>query len=61
MEELVGAGDLNADCQVDLLDIAVFASQWLDTGGCSDRGDCADLKADNQINFQDFSVIGQNY
>jgi endo-1,4-beta-xylanase len=61
MEELIGAGDLNADCRVNILDVAIFSSQWLDIGDCSANGDCADLNADNQINFQDFSVIGQNY
>ncbi len=61
MEELVGAGDLNADCQVNILDVAILSSQWLDIGDCSANGDCADLNADNQINFHDFSVIGQNY
>jgi len=61
MEELAGAGDLNADCQVNMLDIAIFSSQWLNTGDCSSSSDCADLNTDNQINLQDFSVIGQNY
>jgi endo-1,4-beta-xylanase len=61
MEELAGAGDLNADCQVNLLDLSILASQWLNTGDCSSNIDCADLNSDSKVNFQDFARMGQNF
>jgi endo-1,4-beta-xylanase len=61
MEELSSAGDLDANCQVNLLDLGIFASQWLDEGDCSANSDCADLNGDSIVDFQDYSTMGQNY
>jgi len=61
MEELSGAGDLDANCQVNLLDLGIFASQWLDEGDCSANSDCADLNGDSIVDFRDYSIIGHNY
>jgi len=61
MEELAGAGDLDANCQVNLLDLSILASQWLDTGDCSANSDCADLDGDGNVDFQDYSIMGRNY
>lgn len=61
MEELAGRGDLDTDCNVNLSDLSIFVSQWLNTGDCSARSDCADLNGDNKVNFLDFARMGQNF
>ncbi len=61
MEELTAWGDLNADCQINLFDLDILASQWLNTGDCSADGDCADLDGDSSVDFHDYSIMGQNY
>ena len=61
MEELSGSGDLDANCRVNMFDVGIFVSQWLDTGDCADSGDCADLDGDSNVDFQDYSVMTQNY
>jgi hypothetical protein len=55
------AGDLNGDCQVDMLDVQVFAEQWLEPSGrCSDAN-CADLDDVNGVNMSDFAMLAGNW
>jgi endo-1,4-beta-xylanase len=61
MEEFTHAGDLDTNCQVNLLDLSILLSQWLNTGDCSASGDCADLNGDNKVNFLDFAKMGQHF
>jgi len=49
-------GDLNDDCAVNLLDLCIFAGQWLDPAGAS-----ADLVGNDGVNLGDFAVIGTNW
>src|SRR4030042_1244411 len=53
-------GDLNGDCKVNFYDLAVFAEQWLDTGGCSHPA-CADLDGINRINLSDYALLAGNW
>ena len=53
-------GDLSGNCHVGLEDLALFAAQWFDTGGCSGI-DCADLYVDNVVDFADFHILSQNW
>jgi len=53
-------GDLNGDCKVDFYDLAVFAEQWLNTGGCSHPA-CADLDGVNRINMADYALMVGNW
>jgi len=46
---------------INLFDLDIFASQWLDMGNCSADSDCADLNGDNTVDFLDYAVMGQNY
>jgi len=45
--------DLSGNCVVDLADIAILASQWLQSGA----GLAADLDADGDVDFGDFAQI----
>ncbi|MGD8499585.1 MAG: dockerin type I domain-containing protein, partial [Phycisphaerales bacterium] len=49
-------GDLNRDCQVDLLDVQVFAEQWLAPPGSS-----ADLNADDEVNMDDLVLLAEQW
>ena len=52
-------GDLNADSDVNLLDLAMFATHWLeiDCGAC----DGADLNNDGNIDFNDLIELADNW
>jgi len=45
--------DLNGDCVVDLLDVIIFAGDWLDQGGAAP----ADMDSDGDVNFRDYSIM----
>ena len=45
-------GDLNGDCQVDLLDVQILAAQWL-----VDTQSPADLTGDDRVNIRDFATL----
>lgn len=49
--------DFNRDLKVDLEDIQIFASQWLDPSGCAGRNDCADLDGVEGVNFKDLQIV----
>ena len=51
------AGDLNGDRVVDLRDLEILSSQWMQFP----EGDPADLNADDQVNAADFSVLGAEW
>jgi len=53
-------GDFNVDSNVDLLDLAIFADQWLTPGDCPGPH-CADFKDDNEVDFYDFALFGHNW
>jgi hypothetical protein len=48
--------DLNGDGNVDMADVAEFAQQWLDSGGCE-----ADFNQDNKVNFSDWARMAENW
>lgn len=50
-------GDLNGDGVVDIADLAVLSSFWLDTG----NDGVADLNGDNIVNFVDFAMWANQY
>jgi len=52
--------DLNGDCLVDLDDGAIFAGQWLNTGGCS-AYDCADIDKNLSVNTIDFTFLAREW
>lgn len=52
-------GDLDGDCQVDMVDLQWMAYQWLDDY-CDDRA-CANLAGDENIDFRDFSRMASNW
>ena len=45
-------GDLNRDCQVDLLDVQILAEHWLANPQSS-----ADLTGDDGVNMHDFALL----
>jgi len=53
-------GDLNEDHVVGYEDLVIFAAQWLTNGGCSGPN-CADLYADDFVDFSDFSMLAQDW
>jgi GH35 family endo-1,4-beta-xylanase len=55
------ASDLNSDCNVDYLDLDIFADQWLHAGDCSADPNCADLINNNLVDFADFAVLGSDW
>lgn len=54
-------GDLNQDYNIDSLDAGIFADQWLNIGDCSADPNCADLDDTNNVDFEDFALLGENY
>jgi hypothetical protein len=52
------AGDFEPDCDVDLNDLTLIVSYWLEL--C---GDCenTDLSSDGTVNFEDFAIFAQNW
>lgn len=52
-------GDLNDDCYVDMDDLSIFVTQWLDET-CFDLG-CGDFASDDGVDLHDFSVISKNW
>jgi hypothetical protein len=56
-------GDLDDDCDVDTLDLDIFANQWLRTDCASGNNYCggADFQVSGKVNFVDFAIFAQNY
>ena len=55
-------GDLDNDCYVGIVDLAIFASQWLDPAGCVGHpDDCGDLLGNDGVDMRDFSAISSNW
>lgn len=54
-------GDLNNDCIVNSLDLAVLADKWLDF--CSDSDWCEgnDFNRDGQVNLEDILILCENW
>jgi len=50
------AGDLNGDCQVNYLDIQVFAEQWLAAPESP-----ADLNKDDEVGMDDFALLADQW
>ena len=60
-------GDLDGDCDVDILDFGVLAGEWL-SDDCVDivnktilYCDGADFQANGKVNFADFAIFAQNW
>lgn len=54
-------GDLNGDCTVDFLDLAILSEQWLNT--CDNITWCnkADINHSNAVDFSDFAIMASNW
>jgi hypothetical protein len=52
--------DLTGNCYVDIEDLWIFCSQWLDPGGCASI-DCANFNGDVQIDISDFSILSESW
>jgi hypothetical protein len=50
-------GDFNKDHNIDLVDLGIFASHWLDDGPAI----ITDLNSDNHVNFEDFAIFASNW
>jgi len=51
-------GDINRDCSVDIVDLRIFAEEWLnkcDWLNWNCRG--CDFSSDGNVNFADFSTL----
>jgi hypothetical protein len=53
-------GDLSGNCEVGLEDLAIFCSQWLNIGFCTDSP-CADLDVDGLIDLADFHLLSKDW
>jgi hypothetical protein len=53
-------GDLDGNCAVDLRDVGVLAEQWLTAGDCPGPN-CADLVADNNVDFADLAALALSW
>ncbi|TKJ33425.1 MAG: hypothetical protein CEE38_20705 [Planctomycetes bacterium B3_Pla] len=54
-------GDLNGDCRVDLLDVQLFAGQWLNPSDDSEAAAAGDLDGVDGVNMVDFALLGRNW
>ena len=55
------AGDLNGDCRVDALDVAVLAQQWLQPSQTCSGPSCADLDGVDGVNMFDFALLTRGW
>lgn len=55
------AGDLNRNYWIDMGDLSIFASQWLDGPGCAGSYDCADMIGNNGVNTADLAEMAENW
>jgi len=55
--------DLNADCIVDINDLATFSRNWLRTDCNSGNGFCqgADIDKDGKVNFSDYVIFADDW
>jgi hypothetical protein len=55
------AGDLNGDCRVDMKDLAVMVSHWLES--CTTPNWCggSDINESSSVNFVDFAALAENW
>jgi hypothetical protein len=55
--------DLNADCIVDINDLATFSRNWLRTDCSSGNGFCqgADIDKDGKVNFSDYVIFADDW
>ncbi|MBN2136779.1 MAG: lamin tail domain-containing protein [Sedimentisphaerales bacterium] len=54
------SGDLDRNWKVGAGDLALFADQWLDDGGCSEPN-CANLDGVGRVNLSDFAKLAENW
>ncbi|MBN1766622.1 MAG: S8/S53 family peptidase [Sedimentisphaerales bacterium] len=56
-------GDINCDNKVDLEDLQIFASRWLDTDCLNDPNCCdyADLTLNGTVSLADYAVFAESY
>jgi len=47
------SADLNGNCWVNIYDLEIFASQWLNAESCEETAVCADFDGMNGIDFAD--------
>jgi hypothetical protein len=55
------AGDLNSDCQIDFLDVQIFAGQWLEPSGSGPESNIADLDGADGVNMSDLALLVRNW
>jgi hypothetical protein len=55
-------GDLNGDCRVDMKDLAVMVSHWLESS-CTTPAWCegSDINESSLVNFADFAALADNW
>jgi hypothetical protein len=58
-EYLPGPGDCHPDGHVDLIDLACFAANWMNSGCGTCKG--ADFDDDNKVNFSDLAIMAENW
>lgn len=54
-------GDLNGDCEVNILDLIIVGNAFGSTPGQANWNEAADLKPDGKINVLDLSIVGKNF
>jgi hypothetical protein len=62
---LANQGDIDKDGYANLMDLSLFADQWLETGCSSDPAsnwcDGADINHSGNVDFNDFALFAQNW
>ncbi len=51
------SADLDGSCHVDIYDLEILADQWLNIESCEETETCADFDGQNNINFDDFVFL----
>ena len=54
-------GDLDANCWIDLFDLGIFVSQWLDPPGNCSGLTCADLDGVDGVDLFDYAIIASGW
>ncbi len=60
VEPICPTGDLDGDCQVNLIDLLLFTSDWLLNKQCTD-GSCGELTGTGWVNLEDMAIVAENW
>jgi len=59
--QLCPLGDLTGDCLVSVVDLQLFAEQWLESFGLCGGHSCCDLDRSDGVQLEDYAILAGNW